>query len=125
MLMLFFAWLSWWYTAGWLECLKRVENAVRGVLKSFSVNTLLRTLFAPWKQIVAIKDPNENIQMKIRGFFDTLVSRTVGFFVRIITLVTASVMILLYTALGIALLVIWPLLPVSVPALIAKGFGLW
>lgn len=125
MLMLFFAWLSWWYTTGWLECMKRVEGAISGVLKSFSVTTLLRTLFAPWKQIVAMKDPNENIQMKIRGFFDTLVSRFVGFFIRTFTLLTAVLLTLFLMISGGALLLMWPLLPVAVPVLITKGIGIW
>lgn len=125
MLMLFFAWAGWWYTAGWLECMKRIEGAIRGVLKSFSVTTLLRTLFAPWKQIVAMKDPNENLQMKLRGVLDTLVSRFVGFFIRIFTLLTAVIVTFFLMLGGGALLLIWPLLPMAVPALITKGFGLW
>lgn len=92
---------------------------------SFSVTTLLRTLFAPWKQIVAMKDPNENIQMKIRGFFDTLVSRFVGFFIRLFTLLTAVLATVFLLISGGALLLIWPLLPIAIPALITKGAGIW
>ena len=121
--MLVLSLLQWWYSRGWLEVLRRMRDLIRGIYLQFSVPTLLKTLFAPWKQIVALKDPNRTIQMKLRGVLDTLVSRVVGFMVRSMTLIAA---VLVITAIGIGGLITviaWPLIPLSLPLLIAKSIG--
>jgi len=123
--MLALAFFQWWYSRGWLQAARHISGRIKGVLLSFSVATLMRTLFAPWKQIVAIKDPNETLQMRVRGFFDTLVSRFIGFCVRTITLLTALVMTLVMAAFGAVLIALWPILPPAVLVLMAKGVGLW
>lgn len=123
--MLIFAWLSWWYTRGWLECVKRVDGFARGIVRSFSVGTLIRTLFAPWKQIVSLPDPNETIAMKFRGFLDTLVSRFVGLMIRSFTLLAAVISLLVISVIGVVMIMVWPFVPLAVPVLLVKGMGVW
>ena len=122
--MLVLSLLQWWYSRGWLELIKRTQALISGIYLQFSVPTLLRTLFAPWKQIVAFQEPNQTIQMRMRGVLDTLVSRVVGFMVRSMTLVAAVVVMILIALSGLLTILIWPVLPLSVPLLMVKGFGI-
>ena len=100
---------KWWYGLGWLGAWKGVPGSARKAGRQFSIPLLLRNLFSPWKQIVAL--PGKSIDEKFRAMIDNLVSRTIGFFVRLLTLMAAGAVIGLSTALSLALAVIWPLMP--------------
>jgi hypothetical protein len=58
---------------------------------------------------------------KFRAIADNLVSRAVGFVVRLFALITAIVIMSGYAVFGGLLLVIWPVLPLLGPALIVGG----
>lgn len=119
--MLIVGFVQWWYGHGWLDLAKRVQQRVAEVFRAFSVVQILQTLFAPWKQIVTGKDPNATIADKFRGLLDNLVSRTIGFFVRIFTLVAAVVVAVLTVIVGVALILVWPLLPLTSIWLLVKA----
>jgi len=78
----------------------------------FSIPVLLRNLFAPWKQIITV--PGKSIDEKFRATMDNLVSRTIGFFVRLLTLVAAAVIIGLSAALSLIIALAWPLVPLGI-----------
>ena len=111
--------LFWWYGSGWKRAWRECLLWTKNVSQSFSVGILLKTLFAPWKRIIAL--PGRSLDEKFRGMVDNLVSRVVGFFVRLAVLLAASVMILATAAVGIAIAVIWPLLPLLGCGLIVWG----
>ncbi len=115
--------LKWWYGAGWMEQWQLVGKRVSTLAQTFSGGTLLRTLFAPWKQIVTEKSANDGIEEKFRALGDNLMSRTVGFFVRIFTLIAAAVSIIVFGMVNTAIAVAWPLAPLASIALIAKALG--
>lgn len=121
MLMLIVGFIQWWYGHGWLDLAKRVQSRVSEVFRAFSVIQILQTLFAPWKQIVSYKDPNATIADKSRGLIDNLVSRTIGFFVRIFTLIAAVFVAVLTAVIGLGLIVVWPALPLLSIWLLARG----
>ncbi|HET8709396.1 MAG TPA: hypothetical protein VFL85_03890 [Candidatus Saccharimonadales bacterium] len=75
----------------------------------FSVDILLRTLFAPWRRIITY--PGSSLDAHIRAFIDNLVSRCVGFGVRMTVLFCAMVMSLLVGIFGMVGCLLWPLLP--------------
>ncbi len=54
---------------------------------------------------------------------DNTVSRVVGFWVRLIVLLTAAIGLTATVVVGVTLLLIWPLLPPL--ALVLIGRGLW
>jgi hypothetical protein len=103
---------KWWYGFGWLEAWKGVAASAQKTARQFSIPVLLRNLFAPWKQIVAL--PGRSIDEKFRAMIDNLVSRTIGFFVRLLTLMAAVVVISLSAAASLALAVAWPLMPPAI-----------
>lgn len=114
--------VTWWYSKGWLNAVTNLESMVTGISRLFSVPILLRTLFAPWKRIISY--PGSSLDAKIRAFADNMVSRAVGFVVRILVLLTAVVMEALAGSLGILWIMLWPCLPLLSIFLVIKGiFG--
>lgn len=111
--------LRWWYGPGWVEAWKKAAGFVAGTERAFSVSVLLKTLFAPWKQIVSL--PGRSLDEKFRAVIDNLVSRTVGFFARLTALITALVLGILSAVLGFASAILWPLLPPAAIYLIFRS----
>jgi len=110
---------SWWYGSGWSGVLAATQRRLSGLAEAFSIKILLFTLFAPWKRIITY--PGAGVEAKIRAFGDNLVSRLVGFMVRFIVLLAAAVSYVGLCLLGLAELVLWPLLPLLAISLIVKG----
>jgi len=109
----------WWYGNGWTGVLRATRRRLVGLSAAFSIDILLRTLFAPWKRIVTY--PGAGLDAKLRALGDNLISRFVGFMVRIVALLAALVSLIGLCLVGIAELIIWPLLPLVAVALIVKG----
>lgn len=83
-------------------------------LDYFSIDLLLKTLFAPFRQISAgrVRGP---VDVQIRAFFDQLISRLIGGFVRSILIIVGSLSLVFTAVIGGFVLVAWaflPLLPV-------------
>jgi hypothetical protein len=111
--------VSWWYGTGWTGTLHRVENRVEGVWRMFSVGILVRTLFAPWRRITT--PAGKGIQQLFRSMIDNLVSRVVGFTVRIFVLIAAIIVTFLAVIFGIVAALAWPMLPLLAIAALVKG----
>jgi len=81
----------------------------------FSIGLLAKTLFSPFRQISAgnVSGP---IGVQLRAFFDRLVSRFVGAFVRTSMIIIGTLALFLQSLLGFVTLIIWlifPFLPVA------------
>lgn len=113
------AFLSWWYGAGWQKAGAGLVRKLRGVSRAFSVGTLLRTLFAPWRRIIV--RPGASINEHLAAWRDNFIGRFVGFFVRITVLLTAGVVTIVTASLGAVVLVLWPVLPPLTAALLVWG----
>lgn len=122
--MLAVAFFQWWYGEGWLECFKRLMRQARQILMAFSLPILVKTLFAPWKQTVDVLGKNANLQQRLQAWIGNQISRVVGFLVRSFTLIAALLAAGLMAVAAVALTIVWPLLPLSVVWLFAKGAGL-
>lgn len=110
---------TWWYGKGWAKVGKHINQLTREIAQSFSMPLLLRTMFAPWRQIITY--PGASLDAKFHAFIDNTVSRAIGFVVRLIVLLTALIMVGLTVIVGIILAIIWPLIPLATAALIFKG----
>lgn len=99
----------WWYTHGWTLAFVRLRNKLTGIEQAFSVGILLRTLFAPWRRIITY--PGDGIGAHFRAMIDNLVSRFIGFMVRIFVLIGAGVTGLIFGCFALLACVLWPLLP--------------
>lgn len=112
--------LSWWYGAGWKRQAVAVGEKLASYYDYFSLGLLIKTLFAPFRQISAgrVRGP---LGVQLRAWFDRLVSRFVGACVRTIVLVIGSVVLTVAALIGLIVILIWPLVPL-LPA-IATVFG--
>ena len=100
----------WWYSDGWLQCVRSVQGTLLGVYDYFSIDLLLRTLFSPFRQISAGK-VNGPVGVQLRAWFDQLISRTIGAFVRSVVIIIGSAALFLSVGWGLIRLIAWPLVP--------------
>lgn len=114
-----FQMLSWWYTSGWLQSFHRIGTWLAGVDHAFSVRILIKTLFYPWHRIISVN--KKTVNDRINSLMDNLLSRSVGFVVRLITLFTAGVLAASILAAGALMVVIWPLLPLAAVFFLIRG----
>ena len=90
------------------------------VADHFSVGLLLRTLFNPFHQISAsyVDGP---LPVKLRAFFDRLISRIIGAVVRTLVIfigIIAIAIVVIFELIGVLAWLVLPVLPVV-------GFILW
>jgi hypothetical protein len=112
--------LRWWYGPGWMLAFRRISVRTQNVAMAFSVPILLRTLFSPWKRIVT--SGAKSLDAKFRAAIDNLVSRTVGFTVRCLVLITAAIMTGGTFAGSIFIAVVWPLVPLLIIYCLIRTF---
>jgi hypothetical protein len=117
--MLAAAFARWWYGAGWKLVQKSVQVRMQRTLDSFSVPTLAKTLFAPWKRVMTA--PGAGIEAYFRAMVDNAVSRMVGFTIRLIVLLTAGVCFVGIGVAGVLQIILWPLVPVLVVICLVLG----
>ena len=114
--------LGWWYGQGWAWAVRQIGVEIQKVGKIFAVSILLKTLFAPWKQITTVS----TFQNFFQSLADNTVSRAIGFIIRFWILMAALVWTAVITVFGIVVAIIWPLLPLMViilPILFFLGVG--
>ncbi len=120
--MLVIGFLQWWYGPGWRDAGNRILGRVKSTYQFFSIAMLLRTLFLPWRRIISYSEGS--LQQRLRAAVDNLVSRGVGFSIRIMALLTAVVLMTLTFVIGGALVILWPLLPLISVGLMVGGLAL-
>ena len=105
----------------------KLVDKLRGAADFFSISLLLRTLFAPFKQIDAGGGGN-SLGDRMRAFGDRLISRLVGAVMRIGILIFGLILLILESVIGLALVIIWsflPLVPIAGIYLTCTGFSIW
>ena len=103
--------LSWWYGNGWLSRFRITKDRLKASADFFSIQSLLLSLFAPYKQISAgsIDGP---IGVKFRAFLDRLISRFIGAFVRSDVIIAGSIALTAQFIFGVIMIVFWLITPV-------------
>lgn len=104
----------WWYSSGWLTFLKKVHGFILSITDFFSMNSLIRTLFKPFRQISAETTSAEaSLDLKFHMFLDRLISRIIGFFSRLILLITGIVIIITGCLFSLVFVILWPIIPLT------------
>ena len=98
--MLIVSLLSWWYGEGWKNFVGEFSEALKSTVDFFSIASLFKTLFSPFRQISAHG-----------GFTDRLVSRLIGSVVRFFLIIFGAIAIIFEGLFGILMVVAWPLIP--------------
>ncbi len=101
--------LRWWYGRGFGWAVERIYAQLTGIGQTLAVSVLLKTWFAPWKQITTTIG-STNFMQKI---VDSMISRLLGFFVRTFMLIFALIWAILVLALGAVWLALWVVIPLS------------
>lgn len=109
--MLFADILKWWYTPGFSVLLAHLKVSFQKTLDHFSFGTLLGTLFAPFRQIDA-NTGGRTLAEKFQAWFGRLISRFVGFLVRIFLLILGLIVLLVKAVVSLLWLILWPLAPI-------------
>ncbi len=123
-----FIWLGvrWWYGAGWAYAWRRaVVERLQWCESTFSMGTLVRTWFAPFKQTY-VGNVRGSIGVHVRAAIDSFISRIIGFLVRSILIIAGVVCSLFVFLSGLAFIALWafiPLLPIIGVILFASGVG--
>jgi len=117
--MLLVAFLRWWYGPGWRDTASALSERMHHTMMAWSMPILVRTMFAPWRRIITAS--TGSLDQKLRALVDNLVSRLVGFMVRLAALMAACAMLTCYAVLGGLVLILWPVLPILGPVLIVAG----
>lgn len=103
---------QWWYGKGWVNEGVLQLNRLAKTADYFSFGTLLRTLFAPFRQIDA-GSARGGLPVQLRAWFDRTLSRIVGASARLVLFVVGGLWWLLSAVLSVCWLVLWPLLPLA------------
>lgn len=110
---------KWWYGEGWKYAGKSLFARVQSIGQVFSVKLLARTLFSPWRRIIA--ERRRGFDGAVHAAIDNAVGRLIGFSVRCIVLITAGLTMIVMGVVGLILLVLWPLLPPAALTLLIVG----
>lgn len=117
---LFLLFFGWWY--GFLPY--RLVSAYKAfnleTLDLFSIKIIFPTLFAPWKRD-QISTEGMSLQQKFQVFILNLVSRFVGFVVKIFVLVAFSAVEIFGFGIFLILFFVWLGFPLLVASLLFSG----
>lgn len=105
---------TWWYFKGWSVFIGKVKSFFTAISDFFSMNSLIRTLFKPFRQISAdTAGATASLDLKFHMFVDRLVSRIIGFFSRLILLIVGCIVLVLSGFFGLILIILWPFIPLA------------
>ncbi|MCC7289288.1 hypothetical protein IT414_02790 [bacterium] len=110
--MVLFSFFTWWYGSGWAQVPREIRRRVNFILQFFSLKIILRTLFAPWKRDIAYARSTA-LEDRFQALIGNLVSRFIGFIIRVIFMFTAVLAIIFTVVFGVLLMIVWPALPFS------------
>ena len=68
--------LTWWYGKGLAWSAEKILEGIERSIDTFSLGLLIKTWFAPFRQIDALGVLNASIEVRIKKFFDKLFSRS-------------------------------------------------
>lgn len=102
----------WWYSSGWKVFVGKLKTALSSITDFFSMGSLVRTLFKPYRQISAeTARDGASLDIKFHMFLDRLISRIVGFFSRLTLLLVGIIIIIFGGIISFILVILWPIIP--------------
>jgi len=107
--------LSWYYLVAPKKILTTWRNVLKFAWNFFSVELLLRTLFAPWKRDITKPtgsgfDPKALVDSLVINLISRLLGATVRFWVILLGLILEILIIIL----GLAFFIFWLMLPLLI-----------
>ncbi len=108
--MLLFELINWWYGRGFKSFVAKLVEKIRNTADFFSISSLLRTLFLPFRQISA-GATGESLDARFQAMLDRLISRFVGFIIRITLIVVGLITLVLQTVTSLLAVLAYPFMP--------------
>ena len=102
--------LQWWWTRGWGVFATTLKQKNSDTLDKFSFGNLLRTLFAPFRQIEAGKVEGD-WSVRFNAWIGRTFSRIIGAVVRLTLVVVGGIFLILEAIASLILIILWPLVP--------------
>lgn len=101
----------WYYGEAVRDVLTGWKNFIIFSLEYFSIPLLLRTLFAPWKRDITKRPRGLDLQKLFEYISFNLVSRSIGFSVRFLTILVGILFFFVVVILGGLFFIFWLFLP--------------
>lgn len=108
--------LGWWYGAGFKDLSLKFSSLFAATSDFFSIGTLAKTLFQPFRQTLTSSNYKRTLGEKIG---DAVVSRTMGFLTRFFLIIFGGLILLFEAILMGFTYLLWPLVPAMPVALLA------
>lgn len=102
---------KWYYGEAVRNVLNAWRNFIIFALNYFSIPLLLKTLFAPWKRDITRKPRGLDIKKFLDYLAFNLISRGLGFLVRLVTILVGIVFLILVAVAGTIFFVLWLVMP--------------
>jgi len=103
---------AWYYEDGLHEFLEIWKNFLKFIWNHFSINSLVLTLFSPWKKDVSVRNwRGWHPKLAARLIFENSFSRIIGLFVRLWIVFFGVFVFFVIFLLGLLLLFIWLVSP--------------
>ena len=106
--------LIWWYGRGLTDLFSFLLALLDYIQNLFSVTVLLKTLFSPWKKMVG--ERGRGIDGLKIWLLDNLVSRGVGFVVRVLMIFVFMIAFLAFLIFSVIAIIFWLFMPGIVAA---------
>lgn len=103
---------GWWYGRGLKDLLGFILALFSYLTNMFSVVGILKTLFSPWKKMVSERE--KGIEGLKLWLVDNLVSRAVGFIVRVFMLIFFLICLVFLCLFSLFSIVFWIFMPLYV-----------
>lgn len=113
----------WHYTSAFTDFLRVWGNFLWFVQHFFSIPSLFKTLFSPWKRL------HEEYQKGLNSdFFGTLVvnaiMRIIGVIVRLIFIIIGTIFLIVVFLGGLLFFLFWIIMPFAIVTLFITGLGI-
>jgi hypothetical protein len=105
-----FSLLSWWYDGGLKQRIKLLKDRQLKTMDYFSLDLLVKTWFAPFRQISA-ESVRGSLDLQMRAWFDKLLSRIIGGFMRTALIIIGIIVLATQAILNFFELIIWTVMP--------------
>lgn len=103
--------LHWWYGDGWARQIAYARNRVAGLYDYFSIDLLIKSWFAPFRQISAGKVQG-SLGVHWQAFVDRTISRFVGAFMRSLLIFIGGLTLAVYVIASLLAVALWAALPI-------------
>ncbi|HXK37589.1 MAG TPA: hypothetical protein VJ579_00785 [Candidatus Paceibacterota bacterium] len=117
--------LRWHYGAAYRDMFFIAKNYLWGVAHLFSVSTLLRTLFVPWRRMSS--HTAKFFQHPFDFLGDMLINVTMrlfGFFVRVLILLLSLIVSFVVVGVFVVVFVSWTMLPLALISILIQAISL-